>query len=98
MPVSQLHMLPAIFCYRDGHLRERLVGKTLLDEEDLPPDAEELEYLLEDLGVLDDEPAPRSDEAPPPPPDDCDAPPTLSGFDDDDDAAPPTLPGFDDVD
>ena len=64
MPEAHFHHLPAVFCYRGGALAERLIGRQVADKPGAAPTADELEWKLAGLGVLDTD----LDEPPPPPP------------------------------
>lgn len=61
MPASQYHLLPSIFCYKDGKLSERLISQELVAP-GARPTTEEIEWKLGQLGVLktelDEEPLP----------------------------------------
>jgi hypothetical protein len=62
MPAEQLHLLPAVFCYCGGALKERLISRQLADP-GVAPTPDELEWKLAGLGVLDsdlEEPLPHS--------------------------------------
>ena len=66
MPSEHFHCLPSLMCYRDGKLRERLIGRELV-ESGAVPSAEEMEWKLAGLGVLESdlEEAPARDAKPP---------------------------------
>lgn len=51
MPASQLHNLPAVFCYMEGKLHERLICRELCDP-GTAPTPDEVEWKLAALGVL----------------------------------------------
>ena len=51
MPASQYHLLPSVFCYRDGKLAERLISQELCAA-GANPTADEIEWKLAQLGVL----------------------------------------------
>ena len=51
MPASQYHLLPSIFCYKDGKLSERLISQELVAP-GARPTTEEIEWKLGQLGVL----------------------------------------------
>jgi hypothetical protein len=52
MPPSQFHNLPALFCYMEGKLHERLIGRELCAPGGPAPSPDEAEWLLGSLGVL----------------------------------------------
>jgi hypothetical protein len=62
MPADQFRLLPAVFCYWDGTLKERLISRQLVDP-GTKPSPDELEWKLAGLAVLDSD----FDEPPPPP-------------------------------
>ena len=59
MPASSYHLLPALFCYRDGTLAQRLIGVEITATG--APTAPLLEWKLAELGVLESD----MEEAPP---------------------------------
>lgn len=60
MPADQFRLLPAVFCYWDGALKERLISRQLVDP-GKKPNPDELEWKLAGLAVLDSD----IDELPP---------------------------------
>ena len=59
MPPDKYHLLPSLFCYNNGALSQRLIGKEITAAG--PPTSPGLEWMLAELGVLETE----LEEAPP---------------------------------
>jgi hypothetical protein len=59
MPPSKFHLLPSLFCYSNGTLAKRLIGKEITANG--APTAPALEWMLAELGVLETD----LEEAPP---------------------------------